>query len=76
MSDGELPYPKWQGPCVDAVREFDRSRLPERSTAAETAIHARLQERETSPDGDHERSAIADAMKTLRKMKRDRLELA
>ena len=61
MSDEELRYPKWQTPCVDAVMEFDTSRLPERIAAAEAAMQARLRELETAPDGDDERLAIADA---------------
>jgi hypothetical protein len=76
MSDGELPYPKWQIPCVDAVMEFDIGRLPERMSAAETSIQARLLELETSPDGAHERLAINDAMKTLQSIKKGRLKLA
>ncbi len=71
-----LPYPKWQTPCVDAVMEFDTSMLAERINMAETAMHARLQELETSPDGTHERLAISDAMRTLHNIKRDRLKRA
>jgi hypothetical protein len=56
--------------------EFDTSMLAERINVAETAMHARLQELETSPDGTHERLAISDAMRTLHNIKRDRLKRA
>lgn len=71
----ELPYPKWQRPCADAVMELDVSKLLDRVTAAEAAIFLRLQELKTAPDGAEERSALADAMKTLRALKRGKLNL-
>jgi len=76
MPDSELPYPKWQTPCVDAVMEFDTSKLLERINIAETAIAERLKELDASPDGAHERRAIDDAIKTLRNIKKDRLKPA
>ena len=76
MSDSELRYPKCQDPRVEAVMELDPTRLIELVNVAETATHARLQELKTSPDGAQERLAIEDAMKTLDKIKKDRLKLA
>lgn len=70
----ELRYPGWQNPCVDALTELDPSKMVERVNLAETAIYARLQELEASSDGAEERLAIEDAIKTLHKVKRDRLK--
>jgi len=76
MSDSELKYPMWQSPCVDAIAELDPKRLMELLSAAETAIYTRLRELETSPDGAEERMAITHAMKILRGIKKDRLNVA
>ena len=75
MSDSELTYPTWQIPCVDAVAELDPRKLLERVSAAETAIYARFRELETSPNGAEERMALSDAMRILRGIKKDRLNL-
>ena len=70
-----LHFPSWQREIEVALDEPDPRKLLERVSAAETAIHARLRELETSPNGSEERMALSDAMRILRGIKKDRLNL-
>jgi hypothetical protein len=71
MSD--LRYPSWQKPLQDAVNEPDLQKLPEKLSAAESAIFIRMQELATSPDGDRKSEAIREAYKQLLKIQTQRL---
>jgi hypothetical protein len=66
-----LPYPEWQKPCQAALVELDRAKLQERIAAAEAAITSRLNAASAVPVSPVERQAIADAMATLRVLKRE-----
>jgi hypothetical protein len=77
---GSLPsnlrYPAWQSDYEASLSELDPQKLLERVHSAETAIFKRLQQMaRTSESADHnaERRAIADALTTLRLLKRDKL---
>jgi len=72
MSD--LQFPSWQKPLQDAINEPDLQKLPEKLSAAESAIFQRMQELTTSPDGNHESQAIREACKQLLKIQTQRLK--
>lgn len=72
MSD--LQFPSWQKPLQDAINEPDLQKLPEKLSAAESAIFQRMQELTTSPDGNHESEAIREACKQLLKIQTQRLK--
>jgi hypothetical protein len=57
-----FPYPEWQKSCQAAVVELDRAKLRERIAAAEASA---------APVSPAERQAIADALATLRVLKRE-----
>ncbi len=67
----------WQREFQSSLNESDPKKLLERVHATETAIFFRLQElsQGTVEDTAHgvERQAIAEALRTLRRLKRDRL---
>jgi hypothetical protein len=65
-----MQYPAWQSLCWDAVREFDRSKLPERVANAERAVLQRARELSASKGDDDERVAISDALESLAFLKR------
>ena len=69
-----MQYPEWQKLCQDALVELDKDKLPERVAAAEAAIVSRLQAMETGDDSLKERQAIADALASLRVLKRESME--
>jgi hypothetical protein len=69
----KILYPEWQPAYLAALLELEPKRLFEQVTAAETAIFNRLQAIPHSPDTDAERQAIADALASLRVLKRDEL---
>jgi hypothetical protein len=71
--DPNLRYPEWQQPCVDALAEVDPKKLPERVTAAKSAIARRVQELASSRDGHEERRAMNDALNVLRFLEKDQL---
>jgi hypothetical protein len=78
MDDATSPSPKilyseWQNEFQAAMLELNREKLPERVTAAETAIFKRLQALSQSPDNNSERQAIEDALASLRSLKRNEL---
>ncbi len=66
-----MQYPEWQKLCQDALVELDKDKLPERVAAAEAAIVSRLQAMKVGDDSLKERQAIADALATLRVLKRE-----
>lgn len=70
-------YPVWQREYEAALHEPDPKKLLERVHAAEAAIFSRLQElAQTSENTDHkaEERAIAEALRTLRVLMRDKLQ--
>jgi hypothetical protein len=76
-SPSDLRYPAWQREYEASLREPDPKKLLERAHAVEAAIFSRLQElAQTSESTDHkaEEHAIAEALRTLRVLKRDKLQ--
>jgi len=76
-SPSNLRYPAWQREYEASLHEPDPRKLLERVHAVETAIFSRLQElAQTSENTDHkaEEQAIAEALRTLRVLKRDKLQ--
>jgi len=72
-----LRYPAWQREYEAALHEPDPKKLLERVHAVEAAIFYRLQElAQTSenPDYKAEELAITEALRTLRVLKRDKLQ--
>ena len=72
-----LRYPAWQREFEASLHEPDPKKLLERVHAVEAAIFNRLQEwAQTSenPDYKAEEQAIAEALRTLRVLKRDKLQ--
>lgn len=71
-----LPYPAWQSAYETCLSELEPKKLLERVHEAEAAIFNRLQQLAQSPESSDqkaERQAIADALATLRILKRDKL---
>ncbi len=69
-------YPTWQSVYEASLSESDPKKLLERVHSAEAAIFNRLQQLAQSPesaDQKTEQQAIADALTTLRLLKRDKL---
>lgn len=64
-------YPLWQKPCQDALVELDKEKLPQRITAAETAIVSRLNAASAGSVSPQESQAIEDARAILRILKRE-----
>jgi hypothetical protein len=73
MSEQELKYAKWQAPLQEAIREFDREKLVEKIQKVETVVFERFQELSSDSDHHGERQAIADALSTIRVLKKDKL---
>ena len=71
---GHYKYPEWERPFQEALLEFDSRRLKERVAAAEAKIFKRLHVISGSQNGLAERQAIADALSSLRVLKRDILK--
>jgi hypothetical protein len=68
----DLKYPQWQSVLAEALMEVDASRVKESIAAAEAAIVNRLQTILPEPDNRAERLAIADALASLRMLKKER----
>ena len=70
-----IKYPSWQSTIEAASGETNPKKLLERVHAAEVAIFNRLLElaQQSERAQQAERQAIAEACKTLRELKRDRL---
>jgi len=76
-SPSNLRRPAWQREYEAALHERDPKKLLERVHAVEAAIFSRLQElAQTSENTDHkaEEQALAEALRTLRVLKRDKLQ--
>lgn len=73
MSDEKLKYPKWEAQFQEAILEPDRESLIEKIQEFEAAVFVRLQELSSDHDHHDERQAIADAVSTLRVVKKDKL---
>jgi hypothetical protein len=76
-SPSNLRYPAWQREYEASVHEPDAKKLLARVQAVEAAIFNRLQElAQTSENTDRkaEEQAIAEAHRTLRVLKRDKLQ--
>jgi len=71
VSEVDLKYPEWQGPLHEALLELDEVKLKERLTAAQAAIARRLQSISQEPGNSEEQLALADALSSLRILKRD-----
>ena len=65
-----LPFPAWQTICMDAVKELDPQRFPERVIAAEKAILSRAQQIEDLNHDSAEQVALNDALTSLGLLKR------
>ncbi len=72
-SSSKILYPEWQHEYFAAIVDLDPQTLFDRVTAAETAIFNRLQAISHDPNSHAERQAIADAVASLRILKRDNL---
>lgn len=76
-SPSSLRYPAWQREYEASLHEPDPKKLLERVHAGEAAIFNRLQELAQTPentDRKAEEQAIAEALRTLRVLKRDKLQ--
>jgi hypothetical protein len=73
MSEQELKYPNWQVLLQEAILEFDRDKLVGRIQKVETVVFERLQELSSDSDHHGERQAIANALSTMRVLKKDKL---
>ena len=68
-----IKYPHWQHEFEAALLEGDLQRLRQRVDAAEAAIFLRSQALAESPQGQAEQQALADAIRTLRTIQREKL---
>jgi hypothetical protein len=68
-----IKYPHWQREFEAALLEGDLQRLRQRVDAAEAAIFLRSQALAESPQGQAEQQALADAIRTLRTIQREKL---
>jgi hypothetical protein len=67
----DIEYPEWQNIFQEALLELNRERLKERVAAAEAAIARRLQSISQERDSEAERLALADALSSLRILKKE-----
>ena len=77
MSDGELKFPRWQGPLRDLILEFDREKFLQKMREVEIILLKRreLLGPENNAYNEQEAIAIRDALSMLRIVKLDRLNL-
>jgi hypothetical protein len=68
-----MKYSHWQNEFEAAVHEDDPQTLRQRVDAAEAALFLRSQALSDSAPDNPERQAIADAVRTLRKIQREKL---
>jgi hypothetical protein len=68
-----MKYLQWQKEFEDAVREDEPQTLRQRVDAAEAALFLRSQALSDSAPENPERQAIADAVRILRKIQREKL---
>jgi hypothetical protein len=64
-----LLYPEWQVEYTKALLELDPIKLPDRLSAAETAISKRVLALVGDTNHQQEQQAIQDALNTLRVLK-------
>jgi predicted Fe-Mo cluster-binding NifX family protein len=67
VSDGQQD---WVELYRGALMELDRAKLPQKIEAANAAIQQRINELLTSKDGHQEYSALEDALRNLRSLRR------
>jgi hypothetical protein len=72
MTEQELPFPDWQVLLVDAIREFDEGKLAEKIYKAREVVAERLQQLEQGKEHSQERTALYDALSTLRILQQGR----
>jgi hypothetical protein len=73
MSGEEMKFPEWQQPLRALTEEPDPDKLFEKVHDVELLILERLQVLFQGSDGCGERAALAEALHTLRVIKRDKL---
>jgi hypothetical protein len=73
MSDRETKFPEWQTSLGELREETDPDKLFEKVQNVEILILERLTVVFRAGDGGGEREALADALHTLRVIKRDKL---
>lgn len=69
-----LLYPEWQASYLAAMLENDRTKLVEKLKEAEAAIFDRLQDLSDNTKNGDERTALDDAIRSLRLLKRESLK--
>ena len=67
VSDGQE---EWLELYRGALMELDRAKLPQKIDAAKAAIQLRIQQLLASKDGHQEYSALEDALRNLRSLRR------
>ena len=70
----DLKDPQWRAAFAKALIEVDASRVNERVAIAEAAIVSRLRTILQEPDNRAERLALADALASLRILKKERAD--
>jgi hypothetical protein len=70
----KLKYPEWQEPYEAALQECDPQKLLVRVAIAETTIYLRSRDLRRGADGHDEWQAIADALKGLLTLRKERLK--
>jgi len=73
LSNTELKYPKWEHQFQEVVLELNGEKLVAKIQTLETAIFVRLQELKSDSDHHSERQAIADALATIRVLKKNKV---
>jgi hypothetical protein len=68
-----IKYPHWQREFEAALHEGDPESLRQRVDAAEAALFLRSQALAGSAEGQAERQAISEAIRTLRAIQREKL---
>ena len=68
-----IKYPHWQSEFESALREGDPQSVRQRVDVAEAALFLRSQALVGSAQGQAERQAISDAIRTLRAIQREKL---
>jgi hypothetical protein len=72
-TDEDIRYAEWREPYQQALLELDKNKLRDHVAAAETAISNRLRIIAGDSNNHAERQAIADALSSLRVLKRNSL---
>ena len=73
----ESKFHEWQDACLHALLEpLGSPTLPQRLKEAETAIRRRIQELRASRDGNADRQAIADALRSLRYVRNEHFKFS